>query len=129
MIVFGYGDLVVKIFGGVDWIIVDVVGIELFDQYVWVFVQSGVWDVLLCFDDLCCGDLEVFFGFVEGFILLGLVMQVYDGICLVFGVEYYFSYIWELVYVGVDCNLLLFYGYKVVIGIFVMFVFYEKFFD
>ena len=125
----GYGDLAAKIPGGADWIIADAAGIEPLDQHVWALVQSGVRDALSRPDDLRRGDPEAFSGLVEGLILSGLAMQVYDGTRPASGAEHYFSHIWELAHVGADRNPPLSHGHKVAIGTLAMLAFYEKFLD
>ena len=125
----GYGDLAAKIPGGADWIIADAAGVEPLDQHVWALVQSGVRDALSRPDDLRRGDPEAFSGLVEGLILSGLAMQVYDGTRPASGAEHYFSHIWELAHVGTDRNPPLSHGHKVAIGTLAMLAFYEKFLD
>ena len=118
-----------KIPGGADWIIADAAGVEPLDQHVWALVQSGVRDALSRPDDLRRGDPEAFSGLVEGLILSGLAMQVYDGTRPASGAEHYFSHIWELAHVGADRNPPLSHGHKVAIGTLAMLAFYEKFLD
>ncbi|WP_042842509.1 sn-glycerol-1-phosphate dehydrogenase [Cutibacterium namnetense] len=125
----GYGDLAAKIPGGADWIIADAAGVEPLNQHVWTLVQSGVRDALPCPDDLRRGDPDAFSGLVEGLILSGLAMQVYDGTRPASGAEHYFSHIWELAHVGTDRNPPLSHGHKVAIGTLAMLAFYEKFLD
>lgn len=125
----GYGDLAAKIPGGADWIIADAAGVEPLDQHVWTLVQSGVRDALSRPDDLRRGDPEAFSGLVEGLILSGLAMQVYDGTRPASGAEHYFSHIWELAHLGADSNPPLSHGHKVAIGTLAMLAFYERFLD
>lgn len=123
----GYGDLAAKIPGGADWIIADAAGVEPIDAHVWKLVQSGVSDALSRPDALAAGDPDAFVGLVEGLILSGLAMQVYDGTRPASGAEHYFSHIWELSHLGADQNPPLSHGHKVAIGTLAMLAFYEKF--
>lgn len=125
----GYGDLAAKIPGGADWILADAAGVEPINDHVWELVQSGVHQALAHPDDLAAGIPEAYTGLVEGLILSGLAMQVYDGTRPASGAEHYFSHIWELGHLGADKEVPPSHGFKVAIGTLAMLAFYEKFLE
>ncbi|WP_257478427.1 sn-glycerol-1-phosphate dehydrogenase [Acidipropionibacterium jensenii] len=125
----GYGDLAAKIPGGADWILADAAGVEAMNDHVWHLVQSGVHQALAHPADLAAGIPEAYQGLVEGLILSGLAMQVYDGTRPASGAEHYFSHIWELGHLGADQQVPPSHGFKVAIGTVAMLAFYEKFLD
>lgn len=125
----GYGDLAAKIPGGADWILADATGVEPINDHVWKLVQSGVHQALAHPDDLAAGIPEAYTGLVEGLILSGLAMQVYDGTRPASGAEHYFSHIWELGHLGADKEVPPSHGFKVAIGTLAMLAFYEKFLE
>lgn len=123
----GYGDLAAKIPGGADWILADAAGVEPLDPHVWHLVQTGVHPALAHPADLAAGQPEAFTGLVEGLILSGLAMQVYNGTRPASGAEHYFSHIWELAHLGAETDPPLSHGHKVAIGTLAMLAFYQKF--
>lgn len=125
----GYGDLAAKIPGGADWILADAAGVEAMDDHVWQLVQTGVGDALARPAELAAGNPDAYSGLVEGLILSGLAMQVYNGTRPASGAEHYFSHIWELAHLGADQDPPLSHGFKVAIGTLAMLAFYQKFLE
>ncbi|MDR1851458.1 MAG: sn-glycerol-1-phosphate dehydrogenase [Propionibacteriaceae bacterium] len=125
----GFGDLSAKLPGGADWILADAVGVEPIDPLAWELVQSGVQEALSQPAALAAGDPDAYEGLVNGLLLSGLSMQVYEGTRPASGAEHYFSHLWELDHLGADLEPPLSHGFKVAIGTLAMTAFYERFLE
>lgn len=122
----GFGDLIAKIPAGADWILADAVGVEPIDDHVWDLVQSGVRTALADPAGLAAGEPSAYAGLVDGLVLSGLSMQVYEGTRPASGAEHYFSHIWELAGLGHAANPPLSHGFKVGIGTLTVAAFFEQ---
>lgn len=88
MMAAGYADLLAKIYGGADWVIVDELGLEKIDRPVWDLVQK---DLRSWLKD--CRNMD---GLFHGLCNTGYSMQLYNDSRPASGAEHLFSHVWEM---------------------------------
>ncbi|MBO5724970.1 MAG: iron-containing alcohol dehydrogenase [Lentisphaeria bacterium] len=88
MMAAGYADLLAKVYGGADWVIVDELGLEKIDRPVWDLVQKELRAWL--------SDCKNLGGIFHGLCNTGYSMQLYNDSRPASGAEHLFSHVWEM---------------------------------
>ena len=88
MMAAGYADLLAKVYGGADWVIVDELGLEKIDRPVWDLVQKDLRQWL--------SDSTNLGGLFHGLCNTGYSMQLYNDSRPASGAEHLFSHVWEM---------------------------------
>jgi glycerol-1-phosphate dehydrogenase [NAD(P)+] len=111
----GYGDLVAKIAGGVDWMAADAGGIEPIHPVIWDMVQPCAMEVYGKAREIRSGDPEAIATLYGGLVASGLAMQRYHDSRPASGAEHLLSHVWEMEHLCVN-GVPVSHGFKVAIG-------------
>ena len=111
----GYGDLVAKIAGGVDWMAADAGGIELIHPVIWDMVQPWAMEVYGKAREIRSGDTGAIATLYSGLVASGLAMQRYIDSRPASGAEHLLSHVWEMEHLCVN-GAPVSHGFKVAIG-------------
>lgn len=111
----GYGDLVAKVAGGVDWMAADAGGLEPIHPVIWDMVQPWAMEVYGKAREIRAGDPGAIATLYSGLVASGLAMQRYLDSRPASGAEHLLSHVWEMEHLCVD-GAPVSHGFKVAIG-------------
>lgn len=112
----GYGDLLGKITAGACWLVADAAGSEEVDWTIWPYLQEPFRRALDRPEELAAGEPAAFRRLLEGLVLSGLTIQMYESSRPGSGMEHLMSHLWEMQGVGTDQDPPLSHGAKVGLG-------------
>jgi glycerol-1-phosphate dehydrogenase [NAD(P)+] len=103
----GYADLMAKLPGGADWLLVDTLGMEPIVPHIWDLVQTKLKDNL--------SDPLNYQKIFDGLVATGYAMQLYADSRPASGAEHMFSHVWEMENLSFNGEVVS-HGFKVAIG-------------
>ena len=111
----GYGDLYAKLAAGVDWYLVDRLGVEKIQQETWDLVQKELPLWVAEPEKLKEKDPKALSDLFRGLTMSGCAMQFYKDSRPASGTEHLISHVWEMEHFSKD-GVSLSHGFKVAMG-------------
>lgn len=126
MVASGFGDLLGKIPSAACWLVAEAAQAEAIDPAVWPLIQKPLTRCVERPEDLHRGKPEAFSDLIEGLVLSGLTIQMYESSRPGSGMEHLLSHFWEMTSVGHGMEPPLSHGHKVGLGSIAAAAFYQE---
>lgn len=125
MIASGFGDCMAKFTAGMDWILADLLGVQVIRDDVWTMVQKPLKQVYQQHQGIAKRETRAIGQLFDALSASGFAMQIMHDSRPASGAEHLISHIWEMEHLSKD-GLPVSHGFKVAVGTLAVAFLYEN---